>query len=96
MYNVELNGIDRVWKLLNWMPQYILYMTELCKILLGENWTELIELGWKLDWKILNINGVKIRLKNVELDWINWTELMGWKLDWKLLNLTEFNAISVL
>jgi hypothetical protein len=78
------------------MPQYILYMTELCKILLGENWTELIELGWKLDWKILNINGVKIRLKNVELDWINWTELMGWKLDWKLLNLTEFNAISVL
>jgi hypothetical protein len=27
------------------MPQYILYMTELCKILLGENWTELIELG---------------------------------------------------
>jgi len=51
MYNVELNGIDRVWKLLNWMPQYILYMTELCKILLGKNWTELIELGWKLDWK---------------------------------------------
>jgi hypothetical protein len=60
MYNVELNGIDRVWKLLNWMPQYILYMTELCKILLGENWTE----------KILNINGVKIGLKIIKFDWI--------------------------
>ena len=33
-------------------------MTELCKILLGENWTE----------KILNINGVKIGLKIVEFD----------------------------
>jgi len=78
MYNVELNGIDRVWKLLNWMPQYILYMTELCKILLEKNWTELIELGWKLDWigvkiglkKLLNINRVKIGLKIVEFDWI--------------------------
>jgi len=72
MYNVELNGIDRVWKLLNWMPQYILYMNELCKILLGENWTELIELGWKLDWKMLNWT----ELMGWKLDWklLNLTE----------------------
>jgi hypothetical protein len=95
MYNVELNGIDRVWKLLNWMPHSIYYIWLNCakyysvKIGLnwGENWTELIELGWKLDW--IGWIGVKIGLKKY---WI----LIGWKLDWKLLNLTEFNVISVL